>query len=630
MRTVPSYFTFKFAAAFAMLSAITSPARSEIRTVGAGCQHTTLQSALDYIDNLTGSHEIRIKKGTYLVPEGLTYTPQVNQGIVSLIGGFALCSDSAPSGDISVDANRAVFDGSGGAHKPTLDLDLQGRVGSFQLRRIVLTGGDAFSSDEYFNMGGGLVIRGAASVLVGTGMSLRSNTAGRGGGVALVGSPVNSGAPENAYKVDFYIDDGASITGNTALEEGGGVYCGGASVDLRTNSNRHGSITFVDGVISNNSAARGGAFYCFGSLEVGGGFQPHPKHNAAAWIIGNTANSCAAGSGTLDASIAAVEGYRPLGADADSNGMLAITNHTGDHPALCLYGSYTRGTNSIPADASNFWLRNFYLQNQQGSGTIGLSLSSQMNLKITPSGNTTNCSFFAPTPCVTLSNNNHDDTPILGGVTDALVMLSQSNIDLQRAKISDNNARSSLFYASSATVKISSSLILDNRIDNDGSMFWAVNFSDYKIVHSTAIGSSLARYFRLDGSTAVGQASIFAGTSFPGPSTTGGTSPLSAFTHRWCGFYANLNDYSFHTEVNDPTLGAFLALGPTALNLDASYAPITPSLRDACTIDSDVTIDFYGRPFGRRLDGVTPPYADIGAVEAQTIPDPIFTHSFEN
>lgn len=84
------------------------------------------------------------------------------------------------------DAGRSIFDGSGGLGRSVLELQINALVGSFQIRRIALQGGDALNSAQRFNHGGGLAIYGQASVLIGAGTTLRNNAAGNGGGVALV------------------------------------------------------------------------------------------------------------------------------------------------------------------------------------------------------------------------------------------------------------------------------------------------------------------------------------------------------------------------------------------------------------------------------------------------------------
>jgi predicted outer membrane repeat protein len=233
--------------------------RAVTLTIGsqAGCTNVTLQSAFDTIRTLSGSHELRIMKGNYAVPDGMIYDPVsgISQSAVFVVGGFTNCADPAPSGDPTADADRAVFNGAGGLARSVLDLEIHGRVGTFQMRRIVLRGGDAGNgSNELYNIGGGMAVHGRASVLLGLGTSIKNNAAGRGGGVALVGSPIGSGSVASAFKADLYITEGADITQNSAAAEGGGIYCGGADLSGGANVKRHGTIILVDGTINGNSA----------------------------------------------------------------------------------------------------------------------------------------------------------------------------------------------------------------------------------------------------------------------------------------------------------------------------------------------------------------------------------------
>ncbi|MBK8284447.1 MAG: hypothetical protein IPK97_05950 [Ahniella sp.] len=194
---------------------------------GTGCTHPDLTSALLAIRTETGTHTIRINKGTYPVPDGMAYLPTVNQTAVFLEGGYADCLAAAPSGNTASDADRAVFDATGGQRRSVLDVHVFGRIGTFQIRRIVLTGGDATDAapvSDFAKTGGGLMVRGQASVLLGLGTTIRNNAAISGGGVALAGSNIQD---VSSARVDLFIDEGAEIRNNVATDRGGGIYCGG-------------------------------------------------------------------------------------------------------------------------------------------------------------------------------------------------------------------------------------------------------------------------------------------------------------------------------------------------------------------------------------------------------------------
>lgn len=627
---------------------------------GTGCTHTTLQAALTALQAETGSHTIRINKGVYAVPDGMSYNPTLAQTAVFLEGGYDNCTAATPTGDPTQDAHRAIFDGAGGQNRPVLNLAIYGEVGTVQLRRIALQGGDATvdgpSGDDRYEAGGGLIVRGQASVLLGLGASIRNNAARFGGGVALSGSSI---LQDTGYfgRVDFFIDEGAEIRNNTAEFNGGGIYCGGDNdnPDPTAFSDRHGSIVFRDGTISNNQANSGAAFYCRGSLDGGGGFQPRPRTGAAAWIIGNsrvttgTGVGCAAGFGTLDASQAVEsDGYRHLGAAADSNGLLAITANVATAanngvPALCLVGSRPRnGANDpAPVGQSRFRIRNLYVSDQGGGGVLGLRVTDALDLVVEPSGNTVNCMFFSATPCVRFFNNfteGPSDNPATG---DLIAVIDRARLLLNRAKIDDNLTRPSLTMADNAELVLLSSIIDNNTVARrnvlpETSGLFSSRFAGRtEIEHSTIINRApLDFFFRIgwnplgdDTGTARARASIFASTSGT-PLNLGETASPSRFTREWCGFFQSTagTDFTGHTVLLDPGRASFDVLPPMALSLDASYAPLSSGLRDACTPPALVR-DFYGNAFTTFFESGST-WADIGAVEAQRA-NALFANGFE-
>ncbi len=621
--------------------------------VGGGCTHATLTDALFALRNQAGLHTIRINKGNYPVPNGMLYTPTVAQTGVFIEGGYDSCTAPVPTGDVSSDADRAVFNGAGGDNRSVLDLRLFGLVGTFQLRRVVLTGGDATvnspSSDE-FESGGGLIVRGGASVLLGLGTSIKGNAAINGGGVALAGSLVSDTSP--ARKVDLFLDQGAEISNNSASNRGGGLYCGGGNPapDLGPDGNRHGSIVLVNTIISFNQAAQGGAFYCRGSLQGGGGLQPAPSNGAAAWIVGNQGGSglgCAAGDGTLDAALPPnpSSGLRELGAAVGQTGLLAITNNSASgNPGLCLFGSVNQGSSVAPPGQSRFLLRNLYLANQSGGGTLGLNVGAALELTVQPALDSGSCEFFGPTPCVRLSANQVSGS---GGSTATGRLLSVSSsarLNLFRGRIDGNRGRPELFATTtSGILQLRASLIDANEVVvgstppvNSAALFDASFSGEVQVFHSTVLmATPLTWFFRIgdgiDNGSARARSSIFASTAAPAPGNVGGTAPASRFSREWCGFFQSTADFGSHSVVADPTLGSFMVLPPSALDLDPlSFAPRSAGLIDACS-NSSIGNDFYGRPYTTLLEPGSAVRADIGAVEAQSLalPDPIFANGFE-
>lgn len=601
---------------------------------GTGCTHANLINALNAIRTQTGTHTIRINKGTYAMPDGYTYQPTVNQTAVFLEGGYDSCTAPAPSGSTSNDADLAVLDGAGGFSFPVLDLLISGMVQSFQIRRVVIRGGED----------SGLFITGQASVLLGTGTKIKFNARStNGGGVVLAGSPTNNNL--STARIDLYIDEGAEITNNTATGRGGGIYCGTVSgVDA------HASIVFRDGILGYNQADEGAAFYCRGTVEVGGGFQPRPRTGKVALIIGNqaTANGggvrCAAGFGSLDTVLSVQgDGFRHLGADADSNGLLAIAANGGvSSPGLCLTGSKTRGDTGSPAPAgqSRFRLRNLYLSDQLGDGFVGLVTRDRLELIVEPSGANVSCSFFNPTPCVRLTANRFD-------VADGWLLFAngQSILQLRRAQIDNNDLKSELAFADDGAQVILYSSILDNNTvanralaPNTSALFTARFGGIVDINYSTVImRAPLTQFFRIGWTptfndptgSAYTQGSAFAST-VGAPLAVGyeGGAATSSFRRFWCGYFANTSsNFTGHTVVNDPTTGTFTLASSFAV--DANYSPTTDQLRDACSPPvGTLNVDFYGRPFNTVFEPGSPAHADIGAVEAQ-LADAVFSNGFE-
>lgn len=620
--------------------------------VGSGCTHSTLYSALFAIDNETGTHTIRINKGIYAEPEGMVYSPTVSQVGVFLEGGYDNCLAPFPTGVVTNDADRAVFDGAGGSARSVLDLNIYGRIGTFQIRRIVLRGGDATTvGNPFFESGGGLIVRGQASVLLGIGTSIRNNAAVNGGGVALSGSSINSNTGYYG-RVDFFVDDGADISNNTASKRGGGIYCGGGNndPDFTPSGERHGSIVLRDGSIGYNQANEGAAFYCRGSLDGGGGFQPRPFANKVAWIVGNQIVSagsgvgCAAGFGTLDTAInIEADGYRYLGAALNSNGLVAITANGGDRvPALCLQGSRTRSAPNDPAPAnqSRFRLRNLIVSNQTGTGFLGLNTGDALDLIVEPSGDSVSCTFFTATPCVRFNANTVDGV----GSPDARLLFANgsSRLQLRRALIDTNSARPDLIMAdASANVTVLSSVLDDNDIatrvssPTTSSVFAARFGGTVDVRNSTVImRSAVSQFFRLGWAPLVdatgiayAQSSAFTST-IAAPLTVAleGGALASQFNRYWCGYFANTSAFSGHTVVNDPATGAFTTAASFAV--DGNYAPTSTDLRDACSAPpGTLNRDFYGRAFNVQFDP-SGPFTDIGAVEAQR-EDALFQNGFE-
>lgn len=622
--------------ALAFLSPLASATTVSVGS-GAGCTYATLQAAFDALDNEPGSHAIHLRRETIAIADGVTYQPTVAQTSLFIEGGYAECADGAPSG-LPIDGS--VLEASGGLQRPAVRLRIEGRVGSLQIRRVAIQGGDADDSGNAYNgAGGGLAVIGPASVLLGAGASVRNNHALKGGGVALIGGLLSSTTPA---RVDFYLTEGASISNNAAVGEGGGVYCGGTSVPgSPTSAPRHASLVVVDGTIGFNTAGGlGGAFFCHGSVEGGGGFQPRPASGAVALIIGNQTTAgggCAAGSGTLDTTIAMDgDGFRPLGAADGSTGLVAVANNEGTRPALCLAASRTIGTDNYPEGPSTFRLQNLIVTGQHGTGDLGLVLGSpELRVRVQPSGKRVACEFFTPTPCVSFADNAADGAAGTGSTSSVVSALGR--LELVRASVRDNTVRNALMRNYQRTLRVESSVIAGNTVQASAASptrsafaagFNALYPGEVSVVHSTVVfDSPLDRFFDLQhaDSHATARAGIFASSVVPAPANVGGIGAPSHLQREWCGFFQDTGDFASHTVVPDPTTGTFMAPGPGDFGLDPVTFVPGAGLVDWCT--RSVAHDFHGRPFGSVVRYPDAGPADIGAVENRD--DVIFAYEFE-
>ncbi len=624
--------------------------------VGSGCTHATLQDALNAIAGVGGSHNIRINAGVHAVPDGMNYQPTVLQAFVVLEGGYASCTAATPSGSATSDAGRSIFSASGGLGRSVLQLQINGLTGSFQMRRIALQDGDAINTAERYNHGGGLAVYGNASVLIGSGTTIRNNLAGHGGGVALVGSLAYH-AGEALARPDFYIDEGAEIRNNTAVADGGGIYCGGAIsiVGDPLSVSRHGSIVHRNGSILNNQAGgAGSAINCRGSY-AGGGYQPRPLPGALALVANNggaPGNFCAIAA-TLDL-VVPVNGIdeRVLGADDGSNGLLVISNNTGTNDSgLCVENWGDRGGASpAPVPMPRFAIQNVWFSGNTVSraGTSVLAHSSALmvtaalELALRASGRNTVCA--VDMPCVLFEANAvAGDFPV--GVTGAAVRMgngSETTLWIERARFTGNTAQDALIavqYRNSIYLQ-QSSVIDGNTVNGTEAVLFALRTPsgatapapDARLMHNTITGNTHARFFRLDDNSVLSSQ----GNVLNAPATRllrFGNAPAANLTLKWCNYLTTLSDagYSGATQVADDFGPLVTVTG--ALALGASFAPPL-SLIDQCQRPlagfpvSSTLIDYRGRLFGNLVAPTNPNrLGDLGAIEFYS--EVVFRDGFE-
>ena len=643
----------------AILTVAATPAAAlDLRVgTGTGCTHATLQAALDAIEGMGGDHHIRINAGSNFVVDGMVYQPTVAQGFVRLEGGYASCTAPTPSGSPTTDAGRSIFDGGGGSglFRSVLELQINGLVGSFQMRRIALQGGDALNSANRYNAGGGLAVYGRASVLIGSGVSIRNNVAGDGGGVALVGSRINVNEP--LERVDFFIDEGAEIRNNTAAGTGGGIYCGGATAVIGDPPTelRHGSVVHRDGAIRDNLADRGSALTCIGSY-AGGGWQPRPHPGAVALIANNTSSGTSAFANaavlaTLDLIVDPVDGVRTLGAiGSTNNGFVLLQNNEAFGVGAVNLGSWaTRGGASpAPATPPAFRLQNLlFVDNRVRPRTSAipspsaLAWYSNASLTLAPSAPAMRCGLLPPLgACVLLEGNGPTGTFASNLIVPTVVSTGQ--LTIEGARVRSNGAQLSMIVAEGpgSFVALRSTLVENNVVGGtDTALFesfgGAGGPADMFLSHVTVTGNSHDRYLRIEGtSRAAMQGTVLHNAGAPRPLRFG-SAPNANLTLRWCNYLTTLSDTAFTGATQVPDSFGPLVTVTGALSFDATFNPGL-ALIDRCQTPTTpaasapfaTPFDFYGSAFGFPVAPANPNrLADLGAVEFR--PEVLLSDGFE-
>jgi predicted outer membrane repeat protein len=641
----------------AVILASASAHALELRVgTGTGCTHSTLQAALTAIAGMGGSHNIRINAGNYATADGMVYQPSVAQAFVVLEGGYANCTAASPSGSATTDAGRSIFSGAGGLGRSVLQLQINGLTGSFQMRRIALQDGDALNTTQLYNHGGGLAIYGNASVLLGSGVTVRNNSAGYGGGIALVGG--SSFVNDTLARPDLFIDEGAEIRNNTAVADGGGIYCGGA---LTTTGNppsvpRLGSIVHRDGsILSNQAGSYGSAISCRGSY-AGGGYQPRPRSGALALVANNgnlSGNYCAI-SATLDMVFPTNgAGERVLGADDASNGLLVLSSNTGTLDAgLCVENWGDRGGASpAPGAAPRFVIQNAWFSNNTVawaslntvSYSSALRATGFVNLTLRPSSDSVVCS-GSNGPCV-LFEYNGLDAGFPAGVVGAVVAVSLdwgTALSIERARFTGNVAQEALVeldYQRTAYRQLAS-IVDGNIVNGANSVLYRAEVRSgagappptVLLLHNTITANTHSRFFQLDDSSALtSQGNVLHAAS--SRLLRFGDSPAGNLTLQWCNYLTTTADagYTGATQVTDGFGTLVTVIGP--LTFGADFAPPF-ALIDQCHTPqvffptTATLVDFDGSLFGNPIAPVNPNRtADLGATEFY--PDIMFQNGFE-
>lgn len=197
----------------ALMAAAVGPACVDAATfnvgTGTGCQHASLQAAINAAETSPGPDTIRISRSLAYTQQALTVSTGQQ---LELLGGFATCADAVPDGLFT------AIDGAGGATEPVLRISLA-TGGVVTLRYLTIRNGDEDGSGK----GGGIYYRGNGSVQV-RDSAITGNLAGLGGGVYAEGSGGDA---------ELIIGENVTIAGNTARYNGGGVFAEALEMAMR-------------------------------------------------------------------------------------------------------------------------------------------------------------------------------------------------------------------------------------------------------------------------------------------------------------------------------------------------------------------------------------------------------------
>lgn len=223
---------------------------------GAGCTHPDFAAALIAAASNPGFDEIRLLAGSSHQGQFL-----VNSDALSIIGGFATCAATTPSGSSTLsgtNSSRALFLNS---------------FGNVSLQRLNLTGGTVTGD------GGGALLQGSGNIQLLDVLIFGNSATGKGGNVFVSASPglvvtfvgtslisqgtaLDGGGLACAGDGRVVFRDDVLVANNQATGDGGGVHLS-ASCELVHSSSGPG-----DGIVSNTAALFGGGVYIQGGAEM--------------------------------------------------------------------------------------------------------------------------------------------------------------------------------------------------------------------------------------------------------------------------------------------------------------------------------------------------------------------------
>jgi predicted outer membrane repeat protein len=229
---------FAWLAAALIYGAPCAPALAAILTVGApgtGCNHTTIQAAIEVANDNPGADTIRIARSATWTAQQLVVDTHHE---ISLVGGYATCTSAAPDG------TQTILSGAGGGARPVLTVRGNGFV---FLRNLTIRDGDQAGNDN----GGGISFEGGGILDIAD-TDIIENSARNGGGIYATGTTLQA---------ELVLGANVTVGFNTARDSGGGVF----AKDIEMSLLGPGSSLLFNVAQGQGSAGRGGGLVVLAS-----------------------------------------------------------------------------------------------------------------------------------------------------------------------------------------------------------------------------------------------------------------------------------------------------------------------------------------------------------------------------
>lgn len=585
----------------------TAPVRATTYAVGvgAGCTHTTMSGALTAAaaDASPGPHLIKVATGTRFVNDLQIDDPVQD---LEIVGGYTACADAAPTAGARTTltnndvAGRRVMEIGNANSNPRREVIL---------RRLTLTGG---LNPSGLNFGGAILITGRATVYLRDDTRVDGNTAGSGGGVALV----NLTSDPDLFSI-LYLQSGSRIEDNQATGpgtagNGGGVYALGGT-----------QFILWDGSVGFNTARRAG-----GGISLGDGIARLVVNPFLGGELVSIHNNIAG-----QPAFNAAEGFG--GGVHSAGGPITVTSVGGDEAYglwmfnnVANYGGAFHATGTDAGDRMAVSITNAFVFNNTAVDRGG-ALYSLNGVQWTVRHNREgDCATLgARAPCSNFQGNQANRASGSGVGAGVIFMAAETGSQggiatFERTLFSANADPNGLAAVAEATggsrLNFRRSVFRNNSAGGPGSQktLFGSTGSDLDFYYNTVLANSVDAFFYMAGGVLRPQGSIWwaPGTTLWIP-TSGATMSFSTVclvTHTTTGL------------GSAPAASAWVA-DP---RLNSRFVPrASSSALDHCSESLDPGADLYGRTSRVDVPGVANRIgiADLGAVEQDDI---VFGNSF--